>query len=186
MDDAEIVALYWARDERAVSESAARYGGYCRAIAERILDNREDAEECVNDTWVGAWWSIPPQRPALLSAYLGKLTRRIALKRLRGRLAARRGGGQAALALEELDDCIPGGQRADEALDARELGRLIDRFLDALPETETRVFVCRYWYLDPVAEIAERFGFSQSKVKSMLHRTRGKLRERLQKEGYFL
>lgn len=184
MDDAGIVALYWARDERAVSESALRYGGYCYAIADRILENREDAEESVNDTWVGAWESIPPQKPELLSAYLGKLTRRIALKRLRTRLTARRGGGQAALALEELDECLGGGQSADEALDARELGRLIDRFLDGLPEIEMRVFVCRYWYLDPVAEIARRFGFSQSKVKSMLFRTRGKLRERLQKEGY--
>lgn len=184
MDDAEIVALYWARDERAISESALRYGGYCYAIASRILENREDAEESVNDAWVGAWGSIPPQKPELLSAYLGKLTRRIALKRLRGRLAGRRGGGQVALALEELDECLGGGQSADEALDARELGRLIDRFLDGLPETEMRVFVCRYWYLDPVAEIAQRFGFSQSKVKSMLFRTRGKLREQLQKEGY--
>lgn len=186
MDDAGIVALYWARDEEAIRESAAKYGTYCRAIAERILDSREDAEESVNDTWAGAWNSIPPQKPELLSAYLGKLTRRIALKRLRGRLAGRRGGGQLALALEELADCVPGGQTAEEALDARELGRLIDRFLDGLPETEMRVFVCRYWYLDSLAEIAARFGFSQSKVKSMLYRTREKLRARLQKEGYFI
>ena len=179
-----IVALYWARDEKAIAETAAKYGAYCHAIAWQILQSREDAEESVNDTWVGAWGSMPPHRPELLSAFLGKITRRVSLKRRRGKGAEKRGGGQPELALDELAECV--GATNDEALEEMELARLIDAFLDALPDTEQRVFVCRYWYLDSIADIAERFGFSESKVKSMLHRTRGRLRACLEKEGVFV
>lgn len=184
MEDEQIVALYWARDERAVAESAAKYGAYCLSVARNILRNREDAEECVNDAWAGAWNSIPPQHPAHLGAYLGTIARRQALKRWRDSRAEKRGGGQTALALEELAECVGTEGDGVRALEQKELAALIDAFLDGLPETERQVFVCRYWYLDPVADIAGRFGFSRSKVKSMLYRTRGKLRERLQKEGY--
>lgn len=184
MEDAMIVALYWARDEKAIVESSAKYGAYCRAIAWQILQSREDAEESVNDTWVGAWGSMPPHRPELLSAFLGKITRRVSLKRRRDQGAEKRGGGQLALALDELAECV--GATADEALEEMELARLIDAFLDGLPDTEQRVFVCRYWYLDSIADIAKRFGFSESKVKSMLHRTRGKLRTCLEREGVFV
>jgi len=183
MEDGRIVALYWARDERALAESAAKYGTYCGAIAARILESREDAEESVNDTWVGAWNSMPPHRPERLGAFLGKLTRRIALNRRRDALAGKRGGGTVALALDELAEAVPGGETGEEALEARELARVIDRFLAALPAEERRAFVCRYWYLDAAEEIAERFGWSTSKVKSMLSRTRGRLRETLEKEG---
>ena len=184
MEDAMIVALYWARDEKAIAETAAKYGAYCHAIAWQILQSREDAEESVNDTWVGAWGSMPPHRPELLSAFLGKITRRVSLKRRRGKGAEKRGGGQPELALDELAECV--GATNDEALEEMELARLIDAFLEALPDTEQRVFVCRYWYLDSIADIAERFGFSESKVKSMLHRTRGRLRACLEKEGVFV
>lgn len=186
MENDEIVALYWTRSERAIAASEASYGAYCRSIARRILGSDEDAEEIVNDTWVGAWQSIPPARPACLAAYLGKLTRRLSLSRLRERHAQKRGTGAVALALHELEDCVSAGQDEGEArVELRELSESIDRFLAALPDDERRVFLCRYWYLDPVADISARFGFSGSKVKSMLYRTRQKLRLQLQKEGYF-
>lgn len=184
MEDKEIISLYWKRDERAIAESSEKYGGYCRSIAGQILSDLEDAEECVNDTWLGAWNSIPPHFPDILSAFLGKITRRVALKRRRSRNADKRGGGVVELALEELRESVPAGQSAEDALTERELPRLIDAFLDALPDAEQRVFVCRYWYLDSIADIGKRFGFTESKVKSMLYRTRRKLRDCLRKEGY--
>ena len=185
MEDKEIISLYWKRDERAVSETSEKYGAYCYAIARNILSSPEDAEESVNDTWLGAWESIPPHKPDVLSAFLGKITRRISLKRWRNRRAAKRGGGVVELALEELNESIPSGQTVEDALTERELPRLIDTFLDTLPDVEQRVFVCRYWYLDSIADIAKRFGFTQSKIKSMLHRARRKLRDYLRKEGAY-
>ena len=185
MEDKEIISLYWKRDERAVSETSEKYGAYCYAIACNILSSPEDAEESVNDTWVGAWESMPPHKPDALSAFLGKIARRISLKRWRNRSAAKRGGGVVELALEELNESIPSGKTAEDALTERELPRLIDAFLDALPDVEQRVFVCRYWYLDSIADIAKRFGFTQSKIKSMLYRTRRKLRDYLRKEGAY-
>lgn len=184
MDDERIIDLYWARSEQAIAETSLRYGGYCRAIAFAILGQAEDTEECVSDTWLGAWNAMPPHRPAVLSSFLGKITRRLAMKRWRYRDASRRGSGETSLALEELADCIPApGGDPQRALETGELARLLDTFLDGLPETERRVFVCRYWHMLSVAEIARRFGFSVSKVKSMLMRTRLKLRETLKKEG---
>jgi len=186
MDDSQIVALYWARDEAALSESAAKYGAYCRAIAWNILHSGEDADETVNDTWLGAWNAMPPHRPAALSTFLGKITRRLSLKRWRSRSAQKRGGGETALALDELLDCVPDGRAIDEHLEAEELIRILNSFLAELPAAERRVFVRRYWYLEPVAEIGRRYGFSKSKTESMLHRTRRKLLLRLGAEGVFL
>jgi len=183
MDDGQIVSLYWARDERALSESERKYGAYCRAIARNILHSPEDADEAVNDTWFGAWNAMPPHRPSVLSAFLGKITRRLSLRRWRYLDAKKRGGGEAALALDELMDCVSGGPAPEEAMEAKELAALINAFLSGLPETERRVFVRRYWYLDSVADICGRFRFSKSKVESMLYRTRMKLRARLEREG---
>ena len=149
----------------------------------KVLHDEEDAAECVNDAWLHAWNSIPPHRPEHLAAFLGRLTRCICLNRWRDARSQKRGGGQADLAYEELSECIPGGGRAEEALEARELAQAIDRFLAALPETERRLFVCRYWYFDSVAELVARFGFGQSKVKTTLWRLRRKLQEALKKEG---
>ena len=132
MEDKEIISLYWKRDERAVSETSEKYGAYCYAIACNILSSPEEAEESVNDTWFGAWESMPPHKPDALAAFLGKITRRISLKRWRNRRAAKRGGGVVELALEELNESIPSGQTAEDALAERELPRLIDAFLDAL------------------------------------------------------
>ena len=185
MEDARIIDLYWTRSEDAIAETAAKYGNYCYAIAYRILSDTGDAEESVNDTYLDAWNSMPPHRPAVLAAFLGKITRRVAIDRWRGRTAEKRGGGAAALALEELADCVPAGLGVEQELDARELAEAVNAFVMSLPLTERRVFLRRYWYLDPIPEISRRFGFSESKVKMMLHRQRRRLLARLEREAFF-
>ncbi len=184
MEDQAILELYWSRVESAISETAAKYGNYCYRIAYNILNSREDSEESVNDTWMAAWKSIPPQKPNIFSAFLGKITRHISLDRWRLRTAGKRGGGEVSLTLEELGECLPGGENAEQSYIRRELLESIDQFLETLPEAERKVFVCRYWYMEPVAQIARHFAFSQSKVSSMLHRTRAKLRAWLEEEGF--
>lgn len=186
MDDKEIVDLYWERDEQAIDATAKKYGSYCNTIALRILGDVSDAEECVNDTYQAAWTSIPPNRPAILSTYLGKITRRICLKVLRSRKTQKRGYGELALSLEELYECIPGDSDVDDMVAFKELVATINRFLSQLSISERRVFVLRYWHTYPIDTICERLGYSKSKVESMLHRTRLKLRKQLIKEGYFL
>ena len=183
MEDSAIIDLYWAREERALSETDTKYGGYCRSIAHNILRNREDTEECVSDTWLHAWNAMPPHRPERLSGFLGKLTRRISLKRWEAARAKKRFGDETALALEELSQCVDGSGDVQRELEATELAARINDFVLALPQAERRVFLCRYWYLDSVAEIAIRFGFSTSKVKSMLYRIRQQLRQTLEQEG---
>ena len=183
MEDTQIVDLYFARDEQAISETAYKYGKYLFTIANNILLSRPDAEETVNDTYLGAWRSIPPHRPNRLSTYLGKITRRSALEKWKAAHARKRGGGEVPLALDELSECIPGGETPEQTIELKELTRILNSFIKALPETEQRIFVCRYWYLYPVKSIARDFGFSESKVKSMLSRTRTKLKHHLEKEG---
>lgn len=183
MDDNAIMDLYWARSEKAISETAARYGSYCYAIAYNILSNREDSEESVNDTYLAAWNTMPPRRPSLLGAFLGKLTRYISLDRWKQRSRLKRGGGEVPLCLDELEDCVSGRESTEDAVIRKETIASVNRFLDSLSETERRMFLCRYWYLDSVDAIADRFGFSQSKTASILHRIRGKLNKQLEKEG---
>ena len=184
MEDREIVELYWLRSEEALAESRAKYGGLCHRVALGVLGSPEDAEEAFSDALLRAWNSIPPQRPDHLDAYLAKLSRRAAVDLLRKERAGKRWSGEAALALEELGDCVPGASGAEEELEASELASLIARFLRAQPEESRRVFLRRYWYVESVSAIAEAFGFSESKVKSMLFRTRKGLRRFLEKEGY--
>lgn len=183
MEDNEIVALYWKRDEQAIRATDQKYGRFCHAIAYNILASHEDAEESVNDTYSGAWNAMPPHRPRVLSAFLAKLTRRISLNRWRSRNAAKRGGGEVPLALDELAECIPAGQDVARAVEMKELAAAVRRFLSGLSEHERDIFVSRYFYLAPVAEISEKFGFTESKIKSMLFRIRGRLRRKLQEEG---
>ena len=185
MDDSQIVDLYWKRQDKAISETKKKYGRYLFSIAQHILMQHEDAEESVNDTYLGAWNSIPPHRPAVLSTYLGKITRRLALKKHRMNTAEKRGGTEAALSLDEVADCIPSNHTIDEQLDNRELVSILNDFLSELPETQRKVFVCRYWYCDSIAQIAQRFAWSESNVKMTLLRTREKLKLRLKKEGIF-
>jgi len=186
MEDAQIVALYQARDEQALKETDAKYGSYCFAIAFRILQSEEDARECVNDAYLHAWQAIPPHEPTVLSTFLGKLTRYASLHKWRDARRLKRGGGEVTLVLDELTECVPSAQSVEDEIDGRELTALLNRFLAQLDGTERRVFLCRYWYMKPVKEIASQQGFSESKVKSMLLRTRKKLRKALEKEGVVL
>lgn len=182
MDDSRIVALYWKRSERAIDATAAKYGRYCYAIAYNILACREDADECVDDTYIGAWRSIPPHRPTVLATFLGKLTRRISLNRWRSLKREKRGGGEVPLALEEFSECVRSSCSTERAAEEKELSQAISAFLGTLPEAEREVFVCRYWFLAGVKEISGKFGYTEGKVKSMLFRTRNKLREYLTEE----
>lgn len=184
MDDQAILDLYFDRSESAISETAVKYGPYCFSIAYNILFNNEDAEESVSDTYLAAWNAIPPRRPNLLAAFLAKITRRLSIDRWRARSAYKRGGGEMDLALEELDYCLTSGDTPELTLQRKELLHSVNRFLENLPEQERSIFLCRYWYLDPIDRIAENFGFTSSKVTSLLHRLRGRLRAQLQKEGY--
>lgn len=186
MEDNRIVALYWARDDRAIDESQRKYGGYCMAIAGRILARQQDAEESVNDTWLGAWNAMPPHRPTVLATFLGKLTRRIALKRWEAERAQKRGGDTVALALEELGECVDGSGDVQQAVEATALAECINGFVLALPQREQTVFLRRYWYLEGVAQIAAELSMTESAVKSMLHRTRLRLREKLEQEGFLV
>ena len=186
MEDSQIIALYFQRDERAIDETARKYGKYCFSIAHNILGNREDAEEAVSDTYLGAWATIPPHKPVVLSTFLGKIARRTAIKHWQRSRTQKRGGGELALALDELSEFLSDGNTPESAIENAELTQLLNEFLKKLPKEQRTVFVCRYWYLDPIADIAKRFGFSQSKVKSMLARTRKKLCTTLQREGITL
>ena len=182
MDDKSIIDLYLDRSEQAISETSVKYGKYCFSIAFNILSDKEDSEESVNDTYLAAWNNIPPRVPSILSTFLGKITRNISLNRWKSRRAYKRGGGEVPLALDELEECISTGESVEDTFEKKELLRSMNRFLDALPDTERNLFVCRYWYLDPIHDIAQRFGFTESKVTSMRHRIRGKLRKHLEKE----
>lgn len=184
MEDSRIVELYWSRSEDAITHTADKYGKYCYSIAYRILADDGDADETVNDTYMGAWNSMPPHCPSVLSTFLGKITRRISINRWDKRKADKRGKGEIPLALDELEEAVSSLNTPEQVVIAEELTESIDRFLFSLPETERNVFVCRYWFLAPVTEISDKFGFSVSKTTSMLFRTRNKLKNHLEKEGY--
>lgn len=183
MEDEQIVELYWDRQERAIDETRVKYGTYCRSIAYNILSDTEDAQECENDTYLAAWNAMPPHRPKVLSTFLGKITRRIALDRWKAGNARKRGGGTIALSLDELAGCIPGGSSLSDALEAKELGQLISKFLRGLPARDRQIFVRRYWYCDSISQIAALFSGGESKIKMNLLRTRKKLQDYLRKEG---
>lgn len=183
LEDSKIIDLYWARKEQALAETDTKYGSYCRTIARNILRNFEDTEECVSDTWLHAWNSMPPQRPGILSAFLGRITRNLSFDRCKYQQAAKRGGGALPLALDELGECIPSAQRVEYALEQKELAAAIDRFLRTLPEKDCNLFLRRYWYVDSISVIADRYGMKENTVKSILFRTREKLRKFLGEEG---
>lgn len=184
MEDSQIVDLYWDRSEKALDETATKYGKYCYSIAFNILDDPSDAEESVNDTYLGAWNSMPPHRPSILSTFLGKITRRISIDKWRKRNAGKRGGGEMPLVLDELSECIASKKDVEKEVEQQVLAEVINRFVCSLPHKEQQVFLCRYWYMDSIDSICKQFGFSGSKVKSMLYRTRAKLRATLEKEGF--
>ena len=184
MEDSRIVDLYWQRDESAISETATKYGKYLHSISYQILADMDDADECVNDTYHAAWQAMPPHRPSVLSTFLGKITRRISIDLWRKNNADKRGKGEVFLALEELEECISGNDNVEDEVERQELQKKLNVFLKHLPDTERRVFMCRYWYMDSISDIVKQFGYSESKIKSMLYRTRKKLRTMLEKEGF--
>lgn len=183
MEDKQIVDLYWQRSDLSISETNQNYGRYCRTIAYNICGIAEDAEECVNDTWFRAWNLMPDQRPSVLSAFLGRITRSISIDRIKTNNRIKRGGGQTGLALEELEECISGGTDPEQALDAKELEAAIGSFVSGLSADEKKIFILRYWYLVPIPEISKKLCYSQGKIKSSLFRTRRKLHAYLQEEG---
>ena len=184
MDDHQIIDLYWRRDADAISETARKYGAYCFTIARNILHSAGDSEECVNDTWLHAWNAMPPQRPGVLRLFLAKITRSLAFNRFNARSAEKRGGGETALVLDELAECLEGGTDAEAAVEARELEECVRRFARALPGRERNVFVRRYFFTEPIAAIAARCGLTENNVAVILSRTRKKLRLTLTREGY--
>ena len=183
MEDHQILDLYFQRSEQAIQETDTKYGNYCFRIAYQILASREDAQESVSDTYLAAWNAIPPKRPLLLSAFLGKITRNVSIDRWRTRSAYKRGGGEFSLCLEELTNCTSGQPSVEDQQIQKEVVQTLNVFLKQLPETERKVFVCRYWYMDSIRDISEDFGISQTRVTTMLHRTRERLRKQLKKEG---
>lgn len=183
MEDSIIVDLYFQRAERAITETSAKYGNYCSKIANNILNNMSDAEECVNDTYLRAWNAIPPHRPTVLSAFLGKITRNLSLDKCKARYADKRADGELALALDELDGCVPSCWSIEQQVDYTQAAKEISNFLRCQPSDRRQVFVRRYWYMDSISDIANHFGMSESKVKSMLFRMRSHLKAYLESEG---
>ena len=185
MEDQQIIDLYWERSEEAIAQTHRKYGRYCHTIAYNILQNDPDSEECVSDTYFKLWSIIPPRRPSLLSALLGKITRNLALDRCKYNRAEKRGGGQVALALEELVECVGSGS-VEERMENRLLAELLNRFLDSLSQKNRQIFMLRDWYFCTVQQIADSLGLSDSGVKMSLLRARRQLKALLEKEGVCL
>ena len=184
MDDSKIIDLYWRWDERAIAETDSKYGAYCRAVSMNILGVREDAEECVSDTYARAWNAMPPERPGRLRAWLAGITRNLSIDRWRRNTAEKRGGGEAQLLLDELEECVSGSESPETELLRKELRAALNRFLRGLPERERAVFLFRYYHALTKEEIAQKMGLSSNQVKYILQRTRKKLADMLQKEGF--
>ncbi len=186
MEEEQIIALYFARSEDAIAQTHKKYGKYCHKIAFNILRSREDSEECVNDTYLKTWNAIPPRRPSKLQIFLGKITRNLALDRFDKLSAAKRGSGEVTLSLEELYACIPDPQSPERAVEQKELIQALNSFLAELPAQQRKIFLRRYWNLSSIKEIASFYGISESKVKTTLMRTRGKLKDHLEQEGIWV
>lgn len=183
MNDSEIVELYLQRNEQAIEETSAKYGAYCMKISLNILGSELESEECVNDTYMQAWKAIPPQHPTSLSAFLAKITRNLAINRYKACHADKRAAAEFALSLDELDGCVSGSFTVESQTDNAMIGRSISDFLRTQPEQARRIFVCRYFYCDSISQIADLFKVSESKVKSVLFRTRNKLKQYLEEVG---
>jgi len=186
MDDAKIVQLYWDRNEQAIPATAGKYGNYCASIAKNILGNHEDAEECVNDTYLNTWNAIPPHKPKMLATFLGKITRNLAFNRYKHNTADKRGGGELPAVLDELAGCVSGNDNMERMYESKELVADINDFLGALPLEKRNIFVCRYWYTESIADIAARFAMTCGAVSMTLNRLRTKLHNYLVERGYEL
>ena len=185
MQDEQIIELYWKRDESAIQETERKYGRYLYKIACNILLNQEDSQESVNDTYLKAWNAMPPTRPGRLSVFLGRITRQLSIDRYRANNRQKRQASTYAASLSELEECLPeGGDTTREGFDLRLLAGAISAYLRTLPAPARRVFIGRYYYMDSIREIARWAGMSESKVKSMLYRTRNGLKSYLEQEEF--
>ena len=185
MNDAEIIRLFFDRSEQAIVSLSERYGSSMRSVAEHLLGNREDAEECVQDTFLAVWNQIPPERPVSLSSYVFRILRNLAIKRYHEKTAQKR-NAVYDVALDELEDCIPAAPSPEEEADEKTLSEAIERFLAGLNKEDRVLFIRRYWYSDPIPELAKRLQIRSHTVSDRLSRIRGKLRESLRKEGISL
>lgn len=183
MTDETIIDMYFARNEEAIRESDVKYGAYCLAVADNILADREDAKECINDTWLSAWKSIPPTRPSSLKLFFARITRNLAYNRHRANTAVKRGSGELAAVLDELEECID-GDSVERHIESAEMTRSINAFLASLDSRERCIFVRRYFFVESTAVIAKRFALSNGNVLTVLSRTRKKLKKHLSEEGY--
>ncbi len=186
MEDKDIVDLYWKREQSAISETASKYGGYCKSISRNILGNSEDAEECVNDSYLRLWNLIPPHRPQTLSTFLGKIVRNISFDRFRHKNAEKRGGGEINLVLDELSECVSGKESVESSFSKELLANEINNFLKTLSHEKCNVFICRYWYAMPVSEIAKKFGKTENNISVNLNRMRKDLKVYLTERGFEL
>ena len=184
MEDSKILDLFLRRSESAIEHTREKYGAYCAGLARNILDSGQDVEEVLNDTWLRAWNSIPPQHPAHLKLYLARITRNLAFDRFRSRQRLKRGGGEMVLALEELKDSLPSSPGPEAALEAKELRQCVNRFLASLPRRDREIFLLRYFHVESVESIARRYQLSQSGVRTVLMRSRKKLKDHLKKEEF--
>lgn len=183
MEDQEILALYFARSEDAIAQTEQAYGPYCHHIAYGILRSRPDSEECVNDTWLNAWQSIPPSRPNCFRAWLARVTRNLALDRCRREGAAKRGNRQIMLCLDELAECVGQQNEPGKQLEAQEIAASISFFLRRLTPNDRQLFLRRYWYLDSSRDLARQFKLKEGQVNTRLHRIRRRLKNHLEQEG---
>ncbi len=186
MEDYQIIELYWSRLEQAITETARKYGRYCYSIAYGILHSNQDSEECVNDTYLRVWESIPPTRPERFPVFLGKITRNLSLDKCRYNCAEKRGSGQQPLVLEELQECIPSVNHVEQVIEQMALTELLNGFLESLSLDNRRIFMRRYWYFSEIREIATDLHMSESKVKMSLLRSRKRLKQLLKQEGVTL
>ena len=183
MEDTAIIALYWARKEEAIIQTDRKYGPMCRSLSYNILSDRQDSEECVNDTWHKAWDTMPPQRPESLRAYLGRIVRNLSISRLRERTAQKRGSGLNLL-WSELEECLPSPTRVDRELDAKELAAAISRWLRTLDAGSRTLFVRRYWYGEPLHNLATQWGFEPNRMAKRMLKLRRSLKAALEQEGF--
>lgn len=183
MDDNEIIDLFYARSEQAIMELSKKYGAVCNKVARNILSNELDAEECVNDAYLGAWNTIPPQHPEALLPYICRIVRNLSIAKYHSNTAKKRNSFYD-VALEELEECLASSSTVEMEISAKELSQILDRFLDRLPQENRLMFVRRYWYSDSISEIAKSFHISSNNVSVRLSRTREKLKKFLRKEGY--
>jgi len=186
LSDESIVSLFWERKEEAISETEKRYGGYLLRIAKNILQDPEDSREVVNDAYFKAWCTIPPQKPALLGAYLAKIARESAIDIFRARNRKKRVGSEYLLSLNELEECIPTAERVEEKIEAEDLIKSIEAYLRTLTKEKRVCFICRYFYQDSLKDIAGAQGMSLGALKTLLSRLRKGLKAYLEKEGYHL